>query len=170
MEKLEVFNRANRLVGRACRSQIHRFGLIHRAAHVFVLDPQGRLYLQLRQDTKDQYPGHWDSAAAGHVEPGEDYRECARRELAEELGLTEDIQPVVEVSASAATGWEHVALFSCVTERRPRPNPEEIAAGRFFSRAEVEQLLAGPGPPVTPALRLLYDRWRRAAGEAGAAR
>jgi len=164
MEELEVFDRRNRRIGRASRSQIHRFGLMHRAAHIFVFDPRGRLYLQFRRDTKDQYPGHWDSSAAGHVDPGEGYPDCAQRELWEELGLREDVRFVVEVAAAAVTGWEHVVLFQCTTDEAPRPNPEEIADGAFFTPEEVIRLLTDPHQPVTPAFRLLWAKWREAVG------
>ncbi len=44
--------------------------------------------LQLRQNTgyKD---GHWAAAAAGHLERGETAYDAARREAAEEIGVTE---------------------------------------------------------------------------------
>ena len=37
--------------------------------------------------TKDTFPGAWDSSSSGHVDSGEDYDDCAVRELREELGL-----------------------------------------------------------------------------------
>ena len=43
--------------------------------------------LQLRQGTP-YMDGHWAAAAAGHVERGETAYDAARREAAEELGLT----------------------------------------------------------------------------------
>ncbi len=136
-------------------------GLRHRAVHIFVIDDQGRLYLQQRQVDKDQYPGHWDSAAAGHLEPGESYGTAARRELEEELGLTDPLLLVAEVAASAATGWEQVRLYEVLTTQQPRPNPAEIMNGAFLTLAEVEERLTQPDFPVTPAFRLLYRIWRQ---------
>ena len=37
-EILEVFDRQNRRIGQATRGTIHRFGLRHRAVHIFVFD------------------------------------------------------------------------------------------------------------------------------------
>ena len=125
-EILEVFDRQNRLIGRAARGTIHRLGLRHRAVHIFVFNSSGELYLQLRREHKDQYPGHWDTSAAGHVSPGEGYAAAAARELAEELGLQEKLFQLAEVTARPETGWEHVVLFQCWTETVPAPNPEEI--------------------------------------------
>lgn len=159
-EILEVINRHNRPVGQAARGTIHRLGLRHRSVHIFVFNPTGDLYLQLRQDHKDQYPGHWDTSAAGHVACGERYAAAAVRELAEELRLREDLFRVAEAAACPETGWEHVVLFQCRTEKAPDPNPEEIAQGAFYSMEEIEQLLAGDSLSITPAFRYLYHLWK----------
>lgn len=164
-ERLEVCDRFNRPIGEASRGMIHRLGLRHRAVHVLVLDRAGRLFLQRRQAHKDQYPGHWDSSAAGHVLPGESYAAAAARELAEELGLREELTRLADVPASPATGWEHVVLFQCRTAVAPTPNPEEIAAGGFFPLGEIDRMLAEAGVPVTPAFRLLYGLWQELAGQ-----
>jgi isopentenyl-diphosphate delta-isomerase type 1 len=159
-EILEVFDRQNRLIGQASRGSIHRLGLRHRAVHIFVFDEAGRLYLQLRQEHKDQYPRHWDSSAAGHVSPGETYAAAARRELAEELGLEGELSRLADVRAGPETGWEHVVLFQCQTGVEPRPNPEEIITGAFFTVEEMDGMLAEASLPVTPAFRLLYHLWK----------
>ena len=119
------------------------------------------MYLQQRQADKDQYPGHWDSAAAGHLEPGESYETAAQRELQEELGLTGTLRLVTEVPASAATGWEQVRLYEYQTAQEPQPNPVEVLDGAFLTLPEIEEMLSQPDFPVTPAFRLLYNLWRR---------
>jgi isopentenyl-diphosphate delta-isomerase len=159
-ELLEVVDRWNRLIGQASRGMIHRLGLRHRAVHIFVFDQAGRLYLQMRRWDKDQYPGHWDSSAAGHVSPGESYDAAAARELAEELGIQEKLEVLAEVTACPQTGWEHVVLFQCRTAKELTPNPAEIETGAFYTSKEIEQMLVNPDLPITPAFRLLYRLWR----------
>ena len=61
--------------------------LVHRSVHVVVQTSSG-LLLQRRGFEKDKGAGLWDSACAGHVQPGETYLQAATRELEEELGLT----------------------------------------------------------------------------------
>ena len=45
--------------------------------------------MQKRALVKITFPGRWDTSAAGHVSAGESAEETARREVQEELGLTE---------------------------------------------------------------------------------
>jgi isopentenyl-diphosphate Delta-isomerase len=163
-EQLEVFDSSNRLIGQVSRGMIHRLGLRHRAVHIFVFNQTGRLYLQLRHQQKDQYPGHWDTSAAGHVSPGERYAAAAARELAEELGVKEKLTRLAEVTAGPETGWEQVVLFQCRTAVEPAPNPEEIERGGFFSLEEIDQMLADADVPITPAFRRLYGLWQDLAG------
>jgi isopentenyl-diphosphate delta-isomerase len=160
-EMLEVVDASDQVLGLMSRAEIHRRKLTHRSAHVFLLDESGRLYLQLRSPAKDQYPGHWDSSAAGHVDPGESYRACAERELREELGLEAELTEVLRVPAQPRTAFEHSVLFQAVTENRPRPDPAEISDGAFFPRDEVRRMIADPEVPTAPALELLFELWEK---------
>ena len=60
---------------------------MHRAVHILVFNQRGELFLQKRSMSKDNDPGMWDSSAAGHVDSGESYLDCATREIEEELGV-----------------------------------------------------------------------------------
>ncbi len=57
-----------------------------RVAGVLLVDPAGRLLLQLRDRDAPTHPSKW-SILGGHIEPGEDPEEAARREFQEESGL-----------------------------------------------------------------------------------
>jgi len=45
------------------------------------------------------------------------------------------------------------------TDPSPRPNPEEIIEGRFFSRAEIERGIANEPETFAPSFRLLLRRY-----------
>jgi ADP-ribose pyrophosphatase YjhB (NUDIX family) len=64
------------------------------AGRVILLDPQDRVLL-MRYDDLPPDGRHWATPGGG-LEPGEDYRAGARRELAEETGWT-DIDLLAEV-------------------------------------------------------------------------
>jgi len=156
---LDVVDAANQVIGRATRREVHDQGLMHRSVHVFVLNPEGRLYIQRRALSKDTFPGAHDSSAAGHVDAGEDYHACAARELEEELGLKPEhahLVQVGELAASEENGWEHVRFYLCRTRAEPVPNPEEVAHGAFYTLDEVEELIAHPDTHFAPTFRILY--------------
>jgi benzil reductase ((S)-benzoin forming) len=72
----------------APRSIVHRQGLFHRAAHIWVLAPHtGEVLLQQRAACKDSWPSLLDCSAAGHVGAGEESLPSALRELEEEIGV-----------------------------------------------------------------------------------
>ena len=58
----------------------------HRVTFVFLVDPAGRLLLQLRDAHAPVGPNQW-SVPGGGLEPGEAPEACARRELLEETSL-----------------------------------------------------------------------------------
>ena len=86
-ELLTEVDSEDRVIGPRARGEIHRLGLRHRSVHILVFNPRGELFLQQRAASKDINPGLWDTSAAGHVDHGESYDACARRELREELGI-----------------------------------------------------------------------------------
>ena len=69
------------------KNEIHRDGDWHRAAHIWIIAPDGRFLLQRRSLRKENNPGLWDVSAAGHLSAGESASEAAVRETFEELGL-----------------------------------------------------------------------------------
>lgn len=92
-ELFDIYNEDGTPAGYvASRDFAHWKGLWHITAHIWVARPtpagDTELLLQLRSKDKDLYPGCYDTSSAGHIAAGEDIVTGARRELAEELGLT----------------------------------------------------------------------------------
>ena len=117
---------------------VHATGLLHRAIHVLVFDPQGRVFLQKRSGLKDLHSHTWDSSCSGHVDSGEDYDTAAVRELGEEIGL-EGTAPrrFLRLQACAATGREFVWVYRLESAGPLRLNPDEIEDGAWLEPAEV---------------------------------
>ena len=86
----------------------------HAAAAVFLLTPDRRLILQLRDNKPDiHYPG-MITAFGGGAEAGETPAECALRELEEETGLrarAEDLTRLGAVSNVDFRGHPTAAVF-----------------------------------------------------------
>ena len=156
---LEVVDERNRVVGVATRGEVHSENLMHRSAHVFLFDFEGRLFIQKRSESKDRFPLHYDSSAAGHLDAGESYPGCAIRELLEELGI--EGVPLTEAAhfkACEETGWEHTSLYLCRTDDEIRINRDEIAEGGFYTLEETEAMIEKDPPAFTSAFRLIF-RW-----------
>jgi len=89
VEWIDVLTRGGEPTGnRKPKDAIHRDGDWHRAAHVWIVSPDGRVLVQRRSLRKENNPGLWDVSAAGHLSAGESAVEAAVRETFEELGLT----------------------------------------------------------------------------------
>ncbi len=157
-ELLEVVDEHNRVVGRAPRHEVHGKSLMHRSAHIFLFNSRGELFLQKRSENKDRFPLHYDSSAAGHLSVGEEYAECAGRELEEELGIGD--VPLVEVAhfkACQDTGWEHVSLYLCHTDAPVSINQAEVAEGGFYTLEEVVARVEENPSTFTAPFRLIFN-------------
>ncbi len=161
-EWLDVVDENDRVVGRERRGVIHARGLMHRSAQVLVFNSAGELFLQKRSRSKDDFPGVWDCSAAGHVDPGEAYADCARRELAEELGIDAplELEALFRFPASADTGWEHCSVYRCVYDGPLRLQEDEVDEGKWLPPAEMDRLVEDAGAQLTPAVRRIWRRLR----------
>lgn len=164
MEWLEVVDENDVIIGMERRGAIHAKALMHRSAQVLVFNSAGELFLQKRSASKDEFPGLWDSSAAGHVNPKETYEQCARRELAEELGIDEapELEPMFRIPASETTGWEHCSVFRCQWDGPLKLQVEEVDEGKWLPPAEMDRLVDDTGTPLTPAIRRIWRRLRTA--------
>ncbi len=150
-EVFEIVDEQGRIVGRAPRALCHRTpALMHRAAHVVVTDGKGRIYLQKRSHAKDIQPGRWDTSVGGHVDAGEDHEAGARREMREELGLTGELRFLYRYLWRTDCETELVETWLHVAGAEPRPLPEEIDEGRWFTLAEAARIVASG--EATPSL------------------
>src|SRR5689334_21980340 len=82
-----IVDEDDRPVGSATKQEAWEKGLLHRIVRLVIFNQAGQMLLQHRTPTKDIFPNCWDSAAAGHVDAGEEYDEAMTREMDEELGL-----------------------------------------------------------------------------------
>lgn len=159
-ERLAIVDENDQVVGSGYRRDIHANGLRHRAVHVLIEHPDGRILLQKRSRMKDVNPGAWDTSAAGHVDFGESYEDAAYREVQEELGFTPQwLTPVGRLDAAGNTGWEFVQVY-CVSHAGPfRHNSHEIEALSWFEPAEIINMIES-GRDITRSFQGVWQLFR----------
>ena len=157
-EIFDVVNERDEVVGQRPRKEVHRLGLWHRAVHVLVFNQRGEVFLQKRSMLKDMSPGKWDSSSSGHLDTGEEYDACARRELREEIGLvvSETPERLFKVNASAVTGWEFCWVYRYRSEGPFVLQPEEIDTGDWFAPAAVTRWIAEKPEDFASAFVLIW--------------
>jgi 8-oxo-dGTP pyrophosphatase MutT (NUDIX family) len=157
-EQGQLVDEADRVIGSAPRSEIRARGLLHRGVAIMCRDPAGAIYVHRRTTTKDVFPGLYDMWAGGMVAAGEDYEDAARREVAEELGVTG--VPLTRLFAHHYTGADcptWTTTFEVTWAAPVVPQAEEIAWGAFLP---LDELLARLDEwPFVPDGLELFRRW-----------
>lgn len=140
---------------------VHQRGLRHMAVSVFVMR-EGRLLIQQRAMSKYHTPGLWANTCCTHPRWAEAGDDCARRRLAEELGITGlDVLDMGEVEYRADVGnglTEHevVRMFRAdpSVDLTITLNPDEVLQTRWISRADLLAEVAARPEHFTPWLRI----------------
>ena len=115
---------------------------------MLVFNSDGAIFLQRRSPDKDVQPDKWDTSVGGHVDAGEAYEHAARREMREELGITDaELEPLYRYLHSNEYESEMVATFRATWDGPIRVDPGEISEGRFWTVAEIR---SAPSSRFTP--------------------
>ncbi len=123
--------------GFATRKSLRKLNLISRAAHIFVLNSKGELFLQKRASTKDIFPNLIAPSASGHTDIGEIPQQTAQRELKEELEITGTPNFLGSIKCFTPQLKEFLDVFVLVTDELIKINEKEISEGYFVPLEEV---------------------------------
>ena len=158
-EWFDIVDEHDRVVGAAPRSEVHARSLRHRAVHVLVFNRAGDVFLQKRSMHKDTAPGAWDSSASGHVNRGEEYDDCAFRELREEIGLTAPagtLRRWMRLPACRENGQEFVWVYRTESDGPFTLDPAEIERGDWFVPAAITRLVSDRPGDLASSFRLIW--------------
>lgn len=140
-EIFPLVNEQGETVGSATREECHSGSfLLHPVVHLHVFNSKGELFLQKRSENKDVQPGKWDTSVGGHIDLNETVENALRREVREELGIT-DFEPqfVFRYVFQSSVERELVNSFITVYDGEIHPNTSEISEGRFWSLEEIKE-------------------------------
>ena len=166
-EQLILVSEANRAVGAAGKTAVHRRGLLHRAFSIFIVDGRGRMLLQQRHRHKYHSGGLWANSCCGHPHPGERTFICALEGPAERTWLAIDIDggPITdrgrlraaisiaalcEVAEEQAGGGELEELRGRLVSLRLTESPPGIEEAESAALA-LESAIGAPPRVASPA-------------------
>lgn len=168
-ELVDVVDQDDQVVRVATRAEVRAGNLLHRCTFVVVLASDGRLLVHQRSPHKDVWPSRWDITVGGVLTSGEKYPESARREVAEEIGLTDDFE-LEWLGKGVYEDQEVRVIGHCFKMVHDGPYvfaDGEVVATRLVDLDEVSKLLQSEQfvpDSIEIVVPLLAGKWREAFG------
>jgi len=162
-EYVVLVDEQDQVLGQREKIEAHELGLLHRAFSVLLFNDRGELLLQQRAAHKYHSPLLWTNTCCSHQRPNETTLMAAERRLKEEMGMSAPMQTAFKFQYKATLDQgltehelDHV-LFG-YTNQDPNINPEEVAAFRWISMAQLLQELQSKRDSFTIWFQILLDQ------------
>jgi isopentenyldiphosphate isomerase len=157
-ELVDVVDDDDRVVTTVTRREMRAAGLLHRCTYVLLRNAAGQVLVHRRTDTKDIHPGAYDVFSGGVCAAGESYDDCARREVAEELGVMGvDLRFLFRhrYRGPGAQAWG--AVYEGQWDGLVRHQESEVAWSGWVALEQLERMLSEV--PFCPDSREIFMRW-----------
>ncbi len=162
MEQWDLYDIDRVLTGRTMtRGDAVPRGMYHLVTHICVFSPRGDMLIQKRAASKPLFPGRWDLSAGGAAVSGDNSRQCAERELREELGIRRDFSgllPTVSLPFESAIG-DIYAIEADIDLSSLTLQADEVERVRWAGKEDIHRMIdLGEFVPVRHAIvDLLFD-------------
>lgn len=131
MEKFDLVDINDNIIGETDKLTSHQNGDLHRVVAIFVFNQKGELYLQ--EHIKSG--GIFDHSVGGHVIKGEDYDTAAKREGFEELCLDCPLEKVSVFYSDETYSGKQIHHMFGIYECTPSEN------WKFIPNDEVKKII-----------------------------
>jgi isopentenyl-diphosphate delta-isomerase len=141
-ELMDLVSRDDKVIGTINRKDYDRLltedlGYI-RAADVFLVNSDGRVFVPTRTTEKTIAPGGYDFSAGGHVGSGENYLKAIVRETQEELNIDIDIDYLLLVDKTILDDIKYIRhLYLYRTEETPVFNRRDFTTAEWMTPADL---------------------------------
>lgn len=145
MELLDLVDDQNQVVGFTSRDRVYSDFLNHRIVHIILVNSKGQVTLQLRSQSVPFLPGHWCTAAVGHVQSGESYEKAAARELKEELGIEAGLKLLAEdifIWSEEQKAKKFIQVFLVEHDGMFVTDEHDVEKAEFFEPQEILNMQA----------------------------
>lgn len=151
-ELLDLVNERDEVIGTVRRSEAWAKRLPVRVVNAFVRNSRGELWFPRRAADKRHFPSCLDMSVGGHVESGEGYLACFRRETQEELRWDIDTLSWREIAAFSPFETAlscFMRVYEIRSETAPNYNPADfseafwLTPAQFLQRAKAGEAVKG---------------------------
>jgi isopentenyldiphosphate isomerase len=158
-EVVDIVDEDDRVVTTATRREVRQRALLHRCTYVLLRNAAGDILVHRRTDTKDIFPGAHDVFSGGVCAAGESYDECARREVAEELGVVgADLMLLFKHRYRGPSGQAWGCVYECRWDGPVRPQEIEVAWHAWVAPHGLDRMLGEL--TFCPDSREIFERLR----------
>lgn len=137
-----IVDEEGNIISAATRGECHSGSkLLHPVVHLHVFNSKGELYLQKRPAWKDIQPNKWDTAVGGHIDLGENVEQALKREVEEELGITDFTPERIEKYVFESAREKELVFVHKTIYDGPITPSAETDGGRFWTKDEIKENL-----------------------------